>query len=362
MIWKKITIDTNEEASDIVAGVIYDNGIVGVEIEDNKNLTDEELSKMYVDIPKFKVDDGKAKVSFYVSIGNRDVKSFDGVDKNLIDNSYMMSSENIFTEDEFNEKLANIKTELEEYREFTNMGELKFSEIELDDKVFLNKWKENFKSITIDSVNIIPYFERDKSFEGTNIYIEPGNAFGTGQHITTKLCIRELKKYITERNTTRVLDIGCGSGILSILSKVLGADTVYAIDVDENVELNLKDNLQLNNIQNVAKITESSINASSNNDSFIYGFGNVLTDKWLIDELRGEKFDLIVANILAPVIISLIEKGNIFSYVKEGGVVVFSGILIEKSKDVLKTISSHTEVKETIVNKEDEWCSITCLL
>ena len=121
MIWKKITIDTLVEAADIVASVLFDNNIVGVEIEDNQNLTEEELKKMYVDIPKLNIDDGKSKVSFYVSIGERYKDNFDSYDKSIVDNSYMMSNDNIFSEEEYNEILSNVKKELEDYRDFMDM-------------------------------------------------------------------------------------------------------------------------------------------------------------------------------------------------------------------------------------------------
>ena len=106
MKWKKITINTLVEAADIVASVLFDNGIVGAEIEDNQNLTSEELKKMYVDIPKLNVDDGKSKVSFYVSIGEKLNKEYDN--KELVDSSYMVSNDNIFTESEFEIILNNI--------------------------------------------------------------------------------------------------------------------------------------------------------------------------------------------------------------------------------------------------------------
>ena len=208
MIWKKITINTNVEAADIVASVLFDNNIVGAEIEDNQNLTEDELKRMYVDIPKVNVDDGKSKVSFYVSLGEKIENNLSNVDKNLVDNSYMKSNDNIFTKEEFDTIFENIKIELDDYKSFMDMGSLEIEEKDLDDEIFLNKWKENFKSLEIDNINILPNWEKAKNGK-INIFIEPGNAFGTGQHATTKLCVKAIDSIVKKNgNIKNFLDIG----------------------------------------------------------------------------------------------------------------------------------------------------------
>lgn len=359
MIWKKITIDTLVEAADIVASVLFDNNIVGVEIEDNQNLTEEELKKMYVDIPKLNVDDGKSKVSFYVSIGVKDKDNFDTVDKNLVDNSYMMSSDNIFSEEELDTILKNVKNELEEYRNFVDMGNLTFSEELLDDQVFLNKWKQNFKSIKIEDINILPSWEKNVSDKDINIFIEPGNAFGTGQHETTRLCVLAIKDIVNKSNIESLLDIGAGSGILSIIAYKLGVKKVCAIEIDNNCEFNLLENLKLNNINSVKKIDEKNCDIEANY-GFIYGFGNVITDEWLKRFLSVKKYDVIVANILAPVIISLIEKADIVSYLNNGGKLILSGIIKEKEIDVRKALEKTGKVNNIVSKVDGEWVSIVC--
>ena len=378
MIWRKITINTTNEAADIVASVLFDNNIVGAEIEDNQNLSAEDLSKMYVDIPKINIDDGKSKVSFYISIGDREKSQDENVDKSLIDNSYMPSSDNIFTKEEFDAILNNIKTELEDYRNFVDMGSLDISEITLDDEDFLKKWKENFKKIVIDDISIIPSFDMSKIGDdgNLNIYIEPGNAFGTGQHSTTKLCVQSLKKIMAEKNKNYVLDIGSGSGILSIIAKKLGSDKVFAIDVDENVELNLLENLNLNDIKRIYKIGQSGsynenvlnnnkvtlINELSelkDNNLFLYGFGNILTDEDFKSKLCSVKYDIIIANILSPVIISLIEKCRIQDMLNENGNLILSGIIKEKEQEVFETIKKNIKYKDLMVDYDDEWVSFT---
>ena len=352
MKWKKITIDTLVEATDIVASVLFDNGIVGAEIEDNQNLTSEELEKMYVDIPKFNIDDGKSKVSFYVAIGEKNNSDFSNVDKNVVDNSYMASNDNIFDEKEFSGILNNIKKDLEDYKNFMDMGSLQFSEEILDDSIFLNKWKENFKSIKIDNINILPSWEKQYNENDINIFIEPGNAFGTGQHETTRLCVLALKDIINKKEVNNFLDIGAGSGILSIIAYKLGAKKVYAIDIDENCEFNLLENLKLNNINNYRKIDKNNDNIVSAKEDFIYGFGNIITDKWIKETLKAKKYDLIVANILAPVIISLIEKANIVSYLNDCGKLVLSGIIKEKENEVKEALLKTGKAKNIIPNPQ----------
>ncbi len=360
MIWKKITINTNVEAADIVASVLFDNGIVGAEIEDNQNLSEEDLKKMYVDIPKINFDDGKSKVSFYVSIGKKTENSFDNSDKNIVDNSYMKSNDNIFTEAEFKDILKNIHNGLEEYRQFMDMGSLEIEEQELNDEDFLNKWKENFKSLVIDDINILPNWEKSKDGK-LNIFIEPGNAFGTGQHATTKLCVKAIEKLVNEKgNDLSFLDIGTGSGILSIIAYKLGVNRIIAIDIDENCELNLKENLKLNSIDSVDRIDDESYRINFDKYKFIYGFGNIICDSKLRKIVGSEKYDIIVANILAPVLISLIEQGNIGSFLANGGSLILSGIIKEKLNDVLASLNKSACFKDISYDFKDEWAVITC--
>lgn len=370
MIWKKITIETKTEATDIVASVLFDNGIIGVEIDDKQNLNDDDLKKMYVDIPLNKIDDGIARVSFYVSIDDTSlVKDEIGNsdDNNLVDNSYIMSTDNIFTEKEFNNIFASIKTELENYRDFMDMGSLATSESEMDDKIFLNKWKDNFSRIKIGDINILPSWEKqgikNSELSELNIYIEPGSAFGTGKHPTTSLCVKALREIIKKKSgELSLLDVGTGSGILSIIAMKLGVKKVVAIDIDKSVENNLIENLKLNNISSIKKFDKNDNDFSKfNGADYIYGFGNILTDEWVADFANGIKYDIIVANILAPVIISLIEKGKISSYLSNDGHIILSGIIREKEKEVADKLKNDRKIKDFEVFYEDEWVMFNCI-
>ena len=360
MIWKKITIDTTVEATDIVASVLFDNSIIGAEIEDNQNLSSDDLSKMYVDIPKINIDDGKSKVSFYISIGDKDEHEEFSADRNLVDNSYIPSKDNVFTKEEFDAILTNIKLELEDYRNFLDMGPLTISETLLDDKVFLNKWKENFKKLEIDDITILPSWEKNSAKSGTNIYIEPGNAFGTGRHSTTKLCIMAIKKVISSINIDNFLDVGMGSGILSIIAMKLGAKNIYGIDIDKSVEMNLLENLELNCINGLKISEDNDENDSESVANFQYTFGNILTDEWLKNKISKQKYDVIVANILAPVIISLLDKGKISSYLNSNGYLILSGIIKEREDDIIASIKNDKNILSYEVYREDEWVMFLC--
>ena len=360
MIWKKITINTNVEAADIVASVLFENNIIGAEIEDNQNLSVEDLKKMYVDIPKYNIDDGKSKVSFYVSIGEKKLSKFNNADKNLVDSSYMSSNDNIFTKEEFDTIFENIIIELNDYKSFMDMGSLEIEEKDLEDEIFLNKWKENFKSLEIDNINILPNWEKAKDGK-INIFIEPGNAFGTGQHATTKLCVRAIDSIVKKNgNIKNFLDIGTGSGILSIIANKLEVKNVVAIDIDENCEFNLLDNLKLNNISSFYKIGDNFTLIDLDKNDFVYGYGNLITDKKLSDKVKLIKYDIVVANILAPVLISLIEVGNVADYINYNGNLVLSGIIREKEAEVIDCLTKTNSFKNIKSFYEDDWVLISC--
>lgn len=367
MLWKKIKIKTITSATDIVALALFENDIVGAEIEDNVNLTDDELKQMFVDIPVMKNDDGIAYVCFYVAI----VEKFEkekimseklNVDKTVLDDSYISSTDNIFTIDEYEKKLQNIKNSLCEYKEYGNLGDLTFDEEILDDKLFLNKWKENFKRINFDNVCIIPNFDKEPtSSNKLNIYIEPGSAFGTGQHATTKLCINNIVATFEEnKNVKNFLDIGTGSGILSIVAYKLGAKNIYAVDADSSVKDNLIENLKLNGINKYSDLQFYRFNDEKEVDKldreFFYGFGNIITDKKLMEQISQNKYDVITINILAPVIISMFEKAKVYELLDVGGKMILSGIIKEKEVEVLNIVKKYLNIIK--ISYENEWVSI----
>ena len=366
MLWSKIKILTNSKATDIVASVLFDNGIIGAEIEDSQNLTSDELKKMYVDIPKIVTDNGLAYVIFYVA--KNDEKSLKEVKKNLLNNgnvdiSYFRNNDNIFTNDEFDKIMTNIKNELNEYRNFIDMGELTISEEIIDDNIFLNKWKNNFKRLIIGNICVIPNFDTDKiNDKYTNIYIEPGNAFGTGKHETTKLCIEFLNEINIENNFQYMLDIGCGSGILGIVGTKLGVKNVFLIDVDENIECNLINNLKLNNINDYCKklyIYHCKIDKNSIcNSKIVYGFGNLIDDIEFRKKISKYYFDIITINILAPIIIKHLVDVKISNFLNKNGYMILSGILVNQVDNIIRYIKNDKTLNVENIKNDGEWACI----
>ena len=190
MKWNKFTLKTRAQAEDIVISALADVGIQGVEIQDHVPLSESEKQQMFVDIlPELPQEDDVAWLNFYLD-----------------------------EEEDKEEILARVKQALEELREFMDIGEGTISESQTEDKDWINNWKEYFKQFYVDDILIIPSWEEVKQEDRDKmiIHIDPGTAFGTGMHETTQLCIRQLKKYVTPK--TELLDVGTGSGILSIVA------------------------------------------------------------------------------------------------------------------------------------------------
>ena len=204
MKWNKFTLKTRSEVEDIVISTLADVGIEGVEIQDKQPLTESDKQQMFVDImPDIPDDDGIAYLNFYLDV------------------------------DENKEKvLADVRAALAEMQEFLDLGECTITESETEDKDWINNWKQYFKQFYVDDILIIPSWEEVKPEDRDKmiIHIDPGTAFGTGMHETTQLCIRQLKKYVTK--DTELLDVGTGSGILSIIALKLGARHAVGTDLD----------------------------------------------------------------------------------------------------------------------------------
>lgn len=320
MIWKKITIETTTEAEELVADFLNEQEMGGVVIEDNVPLTEDELSQMYVDIPKpAGEDDGKAFVSFFVKDG--------------------------FNIDAFKIK---IYSELMRLSEFVNVGRgAVYVENTEDDATWQNNWKEFFKPLRIyDDIVILPnWMEWDEiRTRDTVVRIESVMAFGTGTHETTKLCIGEIKNIIKEKSSSdpvSLLDIGCGSGILSIIAAYLGAAPVTGIDIDPQAIASSHENALANGFD-VGRID--------------FSIGNLLDDEYYEDKLtEGKKYDIVVANILADVIIPLCSR--VRPFMKEGARFITSGIYYDKETAVREALFKNGFRTVNVITM-GEWVSI----
>ena len=220
MKYHKFTLKTLSEAEEIVISSLADAGVEGVEIEDKVPLTESDKQQMFVDIlPEGAPDDGVAYLSFYIE---------EGADREAL--------------------LARVKEELDDLRMFMDIGEGTITESETEDKDWINNWKQYFHQFYVDDILIIPSWEEVKEEDKNKmiIHIDPGTAFGTGMHETTQLCLRQLKKYVTP--DTELLDVGTGSGILSIAALKLGAKHALGTDLDPCAASTVAENLEANAI------------------------------------------------------------------------------------------------------------------
>ncbi len=313
MKWNKFTLKTLAEAEDIVISTLAEAGVEGVEIEDKIPLTESDKQQMFVDIlPEGPADDGIAYLSFYVEEG-QDSK----------------------------ELLDRVKEALEELRMFMDIGECTITESQTEDKDWINNWKQYFHQFYVDDILIIPSWEEVKEEDKDRmiIHIDPGTAFGTGMHETTQLCMRQLKKYVTE--DTDLLDVGTGSGILSIAALKLGAKHAVGTDLDPCAISATKENLEANDIP------EGSMDVL---------IGNIIDDPEVQDRVGYGKYDIVAANILADVLVPLTPV--ICHQMKKGGIYITSGIIDEKEETVVEAVkAAGLEVLE--ITHQGEWVSVT---
>ncbi len=313
MKWNQFRLKTTTEAEDIVSSMLADLGIEGVQIEDKIPLTQSDTEQMFVDIlPDIPEDDGCAYLTFYLD---------EDVDKQ--------------------ELLLKVRQELEEMRSYLNVGECTIEESQTEDVDWVNNWKQYFHQFYIDDILVIPSWENVEAKDSDKmvIHIDPGTAFGTGMHETTQLCIRQLKKYVTE--DTEILDVGCGSGILGMLALKFGAKHSVGTDLDPCAIDATYENMDNNGISR---------------DQYEVMIGNIIDDKAVQDKVGYEKYDIVAANILADVLVSLTPV--IIHQMKKGGIYITSGIIEDKEDVVVKAVKeAGLEVLE--VNHQGEWVSVT---
>ncbi len=330
MKWTKFKIKTITEAEDIIISTLYDIGLEGAQIEDKVPLTALEKEQMFVDIlPDGPEDDGIAWLSFFVEEKEGSGQAEGSGYPLLILNGEDTTAETI---------LENVKGELEELRSFMDIGEGTVAIEETEDIDWINNWKQYFHQFTIDDVLVVPSWEKIETEGKMVLHIDPGTAFGTGMHDTTQLCIRALRKFITEE--TVLLDVGTGSGILAILSIMFGARKALGTDLDPCAVEAVRENKEANGIKD---------------EDFQLIIGNIITDKEVQDRAGYECYDIVVANILAEVLEGLTPV--IVHQLKKGGIYITSGIIDDKEEKVVEAVkAAGLEVLE--VNYQGEWVSV----
>lgn len=312
MKWNQFRLKTTTEAEDIVSSMLADLGIEGVQIEDKIPLTQQDKEQMFVDIlPDIPEDDGVVYLTFYLA---------PDLDAGTI--------------------LAQVREEMEQMRAYVDVGDATIEESETEDVDWVNNWKQYFHQFYIDDILVIPSWEDVKAEDSDKlvIHIDPGTAFGTGMHETTQLCIRALRKYV--KNGDLVLDVGCGSGILGMLALKFGAGHSIGTDLDPCALDATHENMEVNGI---AK------------DQYEVMIGNIIDDKDVQDAVGYEKYDIVLANILADVLEPLTPV--IVHQMKPGAVYITSGIIEDKETVVTEAVkAAGLEVLE--VNHQGEWVSV----
>ncbi len=324
MKWMKFRIKTVTDAEDIIISTLYDIGLEGAQIEDKIPLTALEKEQMFVDIlPDGPEDDGIAYLNFFVEEKDDGSLEVNGVsaDRDTL--------------------VAQIRQELDELRVFMDVGEGSITVTETEDIDWINNWKQYFHQFYIDDLLVIPSWEEVKEEDRDKkiLHIDPGTAFGTGMHETTQLCIRQIKKYLTPE--TELLDVGTGSGILAILALMYGAKHAVGTDLDPCAVDAVAENMKTNHIEE---------------QSFQMMIGNIITDKEVQDRVGYERYDIVVANILADVLVPLTPV--IVGQLKKGGVYITSGIIDMKEETVREAVeAAGLEIIE--VTYQGEWVSVT---
>ena len=200
---------------------------------------------------------------------------------------------------------------------------------EVKEEDWANNWKEFYKPFRVtEKIVIKPSWEEfDKKEDDIIVELDPGMAFGSGDHETTSMCIKLIDKYLTEDMS--VIDVGCGSGILSIVASKLGAKNIFAVDLDEIAVKATNENLKLNKIENVE-----------------VAHGNLL-------EMTNKKADLVIANIVAQVIIML--NNDIKNHINDGGIYIMSGIINERLDEVLESLKDFNIIE---TQNDGDWNTI----
>lgn len=325
MKWMKFTLDTTTEAVDIISCMLAELGIEGIEIEDNIPLTEEEKKQMFVDIlPIGDKDDKSAKIHFYIE-PTEDIDSL----------------------------ISSVKDELEILSNNIALGSGKITLSETEDKDWLNNWKQFFKPFRIDeNIVIKPTWEEltDRRSDDLVIEIDPGISFGTGSHETTKLCILAIKRYLKAGDT--IMDAGSGSGILSIVANKLGARKVLGIDIDPIATKSAIENAHVNKIESLEWIFEDDKDIPGTD--LVFATGNILEDEGIRTRIGKEKYDLIVANILADVIIPM--SSIIGENMKKEAIFICSGIINTKEEEVKASLEKN-QFTILEVNRMGDWVS-----
>lgn len=313
MDWVEVDIYTTSEGIEVVTGSLLGLGINGFVIKDAKDfeefLSDKSVNWDYIDDDLMGLKNCETTVTAYLPENAQGLDYLEAVKA----------------------ELRALKT-----RDTENaFGRLEYELKNVREEDWANNWKQYFKPLEIgDKLLIKPSWEEIPEGETRKILeIDPASSFGTGQHNTTQLCLELVEKYLGDGD--RVLDLGCGSGILSIGAVLLGAQECTAIDIDANSVKIAGENAEKNNIPA---------------EKYHAICGNVIDDSALVAEI-GTGFDMVCANIVADVLIGM--SGLFKGFLKQGGRLIVSGIIDMRKDEVLDVIKAQGFILDEIREKED---------
>lgn len=318
MNWTEVNIYTTTEGIDPVCGCLLGIGVTGFAIRDSKDfeefLNDKTGNWDYIDDDLMNMRDCETCVTVYLPDDSQGADML----------SALRSEMSALGERDENKAFGRLAVELANVRE----------------EDWANNWKQYFKPLTVGERLVIkPSWEEYDPTDGrTVLEIDPASSFGTGQHNTTQLCLELIEKNL--RDGDRVLDLGCGSGILSIAAVLLGADSATAVDISQNSVETAKENASKNNIPA---------------EKYTAYCGDIINDNSLVEKIGG-RFDIIAANIVADVLIAmspLFEK-----FLKKGSKLILSGIIIERADEVIEAVKSkgYTLVE---IREKDGWAAVS---
>lgn len=311
MEWTEVNIYTSAEAIELLCAKLMDIGVKGFVIKDSEDFKEFLENKNgqwdYIDQDLMGLADCETCVTVYLPVNDQ------GADMLMSVKSMLAEMKAADTDDIY----GRLEAELSDIRE----------------EDWANNWKQYFKPFKVgEKLAVKPSWEEYSDDSRIILEIDPASSFGTGQHHTTRLCLELIEKSIKEGDT--VLDLGCGSGILSIAAMLLGAESSVAVDIEENAAATARENAEKNNISL---------------EKYKTYFGNILSDEKLADEIDG-KYDMITANIVADVLIAM--KDYFVRYLKKGGILIISGIIEERMEEVLSAVESVGFVREEVSVKE----------
>ena len=316
MEWLELKIDTSPSGLDAVTELLEQQGVTGVMIDDEADFKEFlEHNRQYwdyVDEALLREKTGVSRVTFYLE---RNEAALDVI--------------------------ARVRMAMSDLKKARpECGPLLLTIDNVADADWENNWKRFYKPMEIgERLLVVPQWEEARDDGRVKLVLNPGLTFGTGSHATTRLCLQALDKYI--RGGEKILDLGCGSGILSIAALVLGAKEAFACDIDEKCVDVAYENAALNGV---------------GRDRYIVRWGDVLTDKALQAEFGGG-YDMVVANIVADVIMGLSDK--VRPFLKEGGLFLCSGIIDDRAEEVFTKLRADGW---TVIEQHDSegWYSFLC--